>query len=56
MSENKKQIMENLMEHGKASGRLTAKEITDALEKLDFDVEQIDTFYAKATAFCQFLA
>ena len=50
MSENKKQIMENLMEQGKANGKLTAKEITDALEKLDFDVEQIDSFYDNCSA------
>ncbi|MBR6102855.1 MAG: RNA polymerase sigma factor RpoD [Ruminococcus sp.] len=50
MSENKKQIMENLMEQGKANGKLTAKEITDALEKLDFDVEQIDNFYDNCSA------
>ncbi len=50
MSENKKQIMENLMEQGKQNGKLTAKEITDALEKLDFDVEQIDNFYDNCTA------
>ena len=33
------------MEQGKANGKLTTKEITDALEDLDFDVEQINTFY-----------
>ncbi|MBQ8108425.1 MAG: RNA polymerase sigma factor RpoD, partial [Ruminococcus sp.] len=41
----KSKIMENLMEHGKQTGKLTTKEITDALEKLDFDVEQMDIFY-----------
>ncbi len=50
MSENKKQIMENLIEQGKVNGRLTAKEITEALEKLDFDVDQIDNFYENCTA------
>ena len=50
MSENKKQIMENLMEQGKANGRLTAKEINDALEKVDFDVEQLDNFYDNCSA------
>lgn len=50
MSENKKQIMDNLMEQGRINGKLTAKEITDALEKLDFDVEQIDTFYDNCSA------
>ena len=42
---DKKSIMDNLMEQGKANGKLTTKEITDALEKLDFDVEQMDAFY-----------
>ena len=42
---DKKQIMDNLMEHGKAVGKLTTKEITDALEKLDYDVDQMDNFY-----------
>ena len=43
--ENKKNTIEALMEQGKANGKLTTKEITDALEDLDFDVEQINTFY-----------
>ena len=50
MPENKKQIMDNLIEQGKQNGKLTAKEITDALEKLDFDVEQIDSFYDSCSA------
>ena len=50
MSDNKKQILDSLMEQGKANGRLTAKEITDALEKLDLDVEQIDTIYDNCSA------
>lgn len=45
MSTDKKATIENLMEHGRASGKLTTKEITDALEELDFDVEQMDSFY-----------
>ena len=44
MSE-KNAILEKLMEHGKATGKLTTKEITDALEKMDFDVEQMDKVY-----------
>jgi len=38
-------IIDNLLEQGKNTGKLTTKEITDALEVLDFDVEQIDSFY-----------
>lgn len=47
---DKKQILDNLMEHGKQTGKLTTKEITDALEKLDYDVEQMDTFYEVCSA------
>ncbi|MGN0612931.1 MAG: sigma-70 family RNA polymerase sigma factor, partial [Porcipelethomonas sp.] len=42
---DKKHIMETLIEKGKRTGKLTAKEITDALEELDFDVSQMDAFY-----------
>ena len=48
---DKKKIMENLLEHGKVGGKLTTKEINDALEKLDFDVEQIDRFYESCEEF-----
>jgi RNA polymerase primary sigma factor len=44
MSE-KKLAFENLMEHGKQTGKLTTKEITDAFEELDFDGDQMDSFY-----------
>ena len=47
---DKKQILDNLMEHGKTTGKLTTKEITDALEKLDYDVEQMDSFYDSCAA------
>jgi len=42
---DKKLAFENLMEHGKLTGKLTTKEITDAFEELDFDGEQMDSFY-----------
>ena len=45
MGTDKKATIENLMEQGKASGKLTTKEITDVLEELDFDVDQMDNFY-----------
>ncbi|HOF68326.1 MAG TPA: RNA polymerase sigma factor region1.1 domain-containing protein, partial [Ruminococcus sp.] len=38
--EPKKNTIESLMEQGKTNGKLTTKEITDALEELDFDVDQ----------------
>ncbi len=41
----KKSAVIDLMEQGKARGKLTTKEITDALEELDFDVEQMDKLY-----------
>lgn len=45
MNNEKKTLLENLLEQGKVNGKLTTKEITDVLEKLDYDVEQIDAFY-----------
>lgn len=42
----KKMTIKELMEQGKASGKLTTKEITDVLEELDFDAEQMDKLYA----------
>lgn len=42
---DKKLAFENLMEHGKQTGKLTAKEVTDTFEELDFDSDQIDSFY-----------
>ena len=42
--EPKKNTIESLMEQGKTNGKLTTKEITDALEELDFDVDQLNTF------------
>ena len=42
---DKKSAVTELMEQGKLKGKLTAKEITDALEEMDFDPEQLDKFY-----------
>ena len=50
MADNKT-ILTELLEHGKASGKLTTKEITDALETCDFDAEQIDKLYDDFEAF-----
>lgn len=33
------------MEQGKASGKLSTKEITDVLEDLEYDVDQMESFY-----------
>ena len=49
-TQDKKQVLKELLESGKQKGRLTTKEISDALEELDYDVEQVyklyDTFEA----------
>ncbi|MBR4111591.1 MAG: RNA polymerase sigma factor RpoD [Ruminiclostridium sp.] len=46
-----KTILNDLLEHGKANGKLTTKEITDALETCDFDADQIDKLYDDFEAF-----
>jgi len=51
MSIEKKISIESLMEQGKVSGKLTTKEITDALEELDYDVDQMDCFYDNCASF-----
>lgn len=45
MAIDKKTTIDQLMEQGKSDGKLTAKEITDVLEAMNFDVEQMDKFY-----------
>ncbi|MCL2086185.1 MAG: RNA polymerase sigma factor RpoD [Oscillospiraceae bacterium] len=45
MSENSRNLLHELLDQGKARGKLTTKEITDALEDLNFNVEQIDRLY-----------
>ena len=45
MGAEKKTTIKELMEQGKANGKLTTKEITDVLEELDFDVEQMNKLY-----------
>ncbi len=44
MSNNKRTI-ESLMEQGKANGKLSTQEITDVLEELEYDVDQMEAFY-----------
>ena len=44
-TQDKKQLLKELLESGKQKGRLTTKEISDALEELDYDVEQVDKLY-----------
>ncbi len=48
MSENtNSNILEELFNQGKQKGSLTAKEITDALEELNFDADQINKIFEK---------
>lgn len=42
---DKKAVIRGLIETGKANGKLTTREINDALEQLDFDVEKVDKLY-----------
>ena len=42
---DKRSIIHDLIEKGKKSGKLTTKEISDALEELDFDVEELEKLY-----------
>jgi RNA polymerase primary sigma factor len=45
MATDKKFAMRELIELGKAKGRLTETEITDVLEEIDFDPEQMEKLY-----------
>ena len=42
---DKKTIIHDLVEVGKLKGKLTTMEISEALEEIDFDVEQLDKLY-----------
>ena len=41
----KKTVLRELLETGKRNGKLTSKELTDAIEESGFDVEQMDKLY-----------
>lgn len=45
MAANEKMGIKELIEQGKAKGKLTTSEINDVLEELDFDVEQVEKLY-----------
>ena len=47
--QNNKRTIESLMEQGKANGKLSTKEITDVLEELEYDVDQMEAFYDSCT-------
>lgn len=38
-------VISELLERGKQNGKLTTKEITDAIEEMDIDAEQINKLY-----------
>ena len=42
---DKKSIIHDLLEKGKKNGKLTTREISDVLEELDFDVEELEKLY-----------
>ena len=42
-----KNVVHELIEQGKAKGKLTTTEINDALEELNFDVEDVDKLYRR---------
>ncbi len=44
-AEKEPRTVADLVEQGKQKGKLTTKEISDFLEELDFDVEQVDKLY-----------
>ena len=46
----KKSSIAELLELGKSKGKLTTQEITDAIEELDFDMEQMDKLYESLEA------
>lgn len=52
MSNNtEKNIVNELIEQGKLKGKLTTKEITEALEEFDFDIEAMDKIYDSLEGF-----
>ena len=44
-NQDKKTMMRELIEQGKRKGRLTTKEISDVLDEMDFDSDQLDKLY-----------
>ncbi len=42
---DKRSVIHDLIEKGKKNGKLTTREISDALEELDFDVEELEKLY-----------
>ena len=45
-TKNKQQVLHDLLEYGKAHGKITTKEINNAIDTLELDADQQDKFYA----------
>ena len=45
-TKNKQQVLHDLLEYGKAHGKITTKEINNAIDALELDADQQDKFYA----------
>lgn len=43
--DSKNNTIDSLIENGQANGKLSTKEINDALEKMNFSADQIDSVY-----------
>jgi len=50
-NQDKKTVMRDLIEQGKRKGRLTTKEISEVLDDMDFDSEQLDKLYDTLEAY-----
>lgn len=48
---DKKSIMDNLLEKGKAKGTLSSREISGALAKINYDMDQLEEFYSNCSQF-----
>lgn len=42
---DKKSTLRDLIETGKKNGKLTTKEISDVMEEIGFDVDQVEKLY-----------
>ena len=47
---SEKRTIESLIEQGRISGKLSIKEITDVLEDLEYDVDQMESFYESCSS------
>lgn len=45
MSNRKKTVIRELIEHGKTAGQISTKEVLDSMGELNFSPEEIEKFY-----------